>query len=206
MKFMMLSVLLFAIATSRLCAQEYEITFRSDGEDIALIELTITSDTATAKGGDVTERFDLKQQRWQHNESKQWVTLSQSEAWAKQSKEKASSSVVSIPEKMRSFIRWSLDPTFETTASDTTLTLTSGQVDYKIVVEKTDRDLTTYFQYAKLNAYKKAMTERKLPPFAELRLIEELEHRKMMPTSMEIRIPAITQAPTIQILIAAKVK
>ena len=203
-KYAMPSVLLFAMVTSHVFAQEFEITFKSDGEDIAVIDLTITSETATAIVGDVTERFDLTQQRWQHDESKQWVTLSQSETWAKDSKEKSRNSVDSIPEKMCPFIRWSLDPTFETTATDTTLTLTSGQVDYKIVARKTDGDLTNYFRYAKLNAYKKAMTERKLPPFAELRVIEELERRKMMPTSMEIRIPGVAGAPTIQILIAEK--
>jgi hypothetical protein len=73
-----------------------------------------------------------------------------------------------------------------------------------IVGQKTDRDLTHYFRYARLNAYKKAMTERKLPPFAELRVIEELERRKMMPTSMEVQIPGIAGAPTIKMLIATK--
>jgi hypothetical protein len=206
MKYSLLMVLPFAIVTSHLCAQEFEITFKSDGEKIAVIDLTITSETATARTGDVIERFDLKQLRWQHDESKEWVTLSQSEAWAKQSKEKSSNNVDSIPDKVRPFVRWSLEPTFKTTATDTTLTLISGQVDYKIVAQKTDGDLTNYFRYAKLNAYKKAMTERKLPPFAELAVIEELERRKMMPTSMEIRIPGIAGAPMIQVLMAAKAK
>jgi hypothetical protein len=192
--------------SSHLYAQEYEIKFKANGEELAVIELTISDDMATARVGDVTELFDLKQMRWQKDDSKEWVSLSQSETWAKQSKEKSSNSVTAAPEKTRPFIRWSLDPTFEITATDATLTLTSGQVDYKIAVEKTDRELTSYFRFAKLNAYKKAMTERKLPPYAELRVLEELERRKVMPRSMEIRIPGIPDSPSFQVLIAPKAK
>ena len=180
---------------SRLSAQEYTIDLESGGKRIAVIELSIDNDEATAKVGDVTERFDLKNQRWQHAESKQWVSLAQCEAWARQSKEKSTKSAASIPEKVRPFVEWSLSPKFKIEAKDSVITLTSGQVDYTITATKTDSDLTNYFRYARLNAYKKAMTERKLPPFAELEVLEELERRKLMPTSMEVRIPGIPDAP-----------
>ena len=114
--------------------------------------------------------------------------MSQCETWARQSKEKSSNSAVTIPEPIRSFVQWSLDPTFEVEETDTTLTLTSGQVDYTITGQKTDSDLTSFFLYARLNAYKKAMTERKLPPFAELKVLAELERRNMRPESMEVQI------------------
>lgn len=126
--------------------------------------------------------------------------MSQCENWARQSKEKSSSSAASIPENVRSFLLWTLDPTFEVVATDTTLTLTSGQVDYKITGTKTDSDLTNFFRYARLNAYKKAMTERKLLPFAELKVLEELERRKIEPESMEVRIPGIPDTPTFSMI------
>ncbi len=185
---------------SPLCAQEYNIEFESNGESIAIIELSIGSDEATAKVGDVTERFDLKNQRWQDTESKQWVSISQCESWAQRSKEKSSNSTASIPEEIRPFVRWSLVPTFKVESADTTLILTSGQVDYKIIGKTTDSDLTGFFRYARLNAYKKAMTEKKLPPFAELKVLEELERRKMLPKSMEVRIPGVPGAPTINLV------
>lgn len=198
------SVLLTMIVASRLCAQEYQITLESNDEEVAVVELSIRDGTASTKVGDAIERFDLKQQRWEDDESKQWVTLSQCEAWARQSKERSSKSKESIPETIRPFLLWSLDPTFEIAATDTTLTLTSGQVDYKIVGERTNADLKDYFRYSKLNAYKKAMTQKKLPPFAELRVIEELERRKLMPTSMDIEIPGVPGAPRLKARLAAK--
>lgn len=194
--------LVLSAATSLGQAEEYRINLQSNGEEIAIIELSINGDTAVAKVADITEQFDLKNQRWQHDESMQWVTLSQSEAWAKQSKEKSSKSSASVPDQIRGFVLWSLNPKFEITSAEGTLMLTSGQVDYKIAVEKSDSEVTNYFRYARLNAYKKAMTERKLPPFAELLVIEELERRKLMPKSMEVEIPGVPGSPSFTMLIS----
>ncbi len=190
----------FSVASSNL-AEEYKISLQSNGEEIAAIDLSIDGEMAIVKVEDVTERFDLKNQRWQHDESQQWVTLSQCKTWAQQSKEKSIKSINSAPAPSRSFLKWSLDPEFEITSSEETLTFSSGQVDYKITFEKTDRDLTNYYRYARLNAYKKAMTERKLPPFAELKVLDELERRKLMPRSMEINIPGVPKAPSFQMVI-----
>jgi hypothetical protein len=203
-----LLLLLLAIlaVVSRLSAQEYTIDLESGDKRIAVIELSIDNDEATAKVGDITERFDLKSQRWQDADSKQWVSLAQCEAWAKQSKEKSTKSATSIPEKVRPFVEWSLSPTFKIDEKDLVITMTSGQVDYTITATKTDRDLSNYFRYARLNAYKKAMTERKLPPFAELEVLEELERRKLMPTSMEVRIPGVPGAPEFKMVFSEKIK
>lgn len=197
---------LFAVlaVASRLSAQEYTIDLESGGKQMAVIELSIDKDEATAKVGDITERFDLKNQRWQHADSKQWVSLAQCEAWAQQSKDKSSKSAASIPEKIRPFVEWSLNPKFTVEVKDSAITLTSGQVDYAITATKTDRDLTDYFRYARLNAYKKAMIARKLPPFAELKVLEELERRKVMPKSMEVRIPGVPDAPEFKMIFSEK--
>lgn len=199
-------LLLFAmfLAASRLPAQDYTIKLESGGERLGTIELSIGQEEATCKVGDETERFDLKTQRWQDSLSKRWVSLEQCETWAKQSKEKSAKSKLSIPESVRPFIEWSLDPKFKVEASDAEIKLTSGQVDYKITVIKPGTDLTNYFRYARLNAYKKAMTERKLPPFAELEVLGELERRKLMPISMEVRIPGVPDAPELKIVITEK--
>jgi hypothetical protein len=185
-------------------AVEYKINLESNGEQIAVIELSIKSDTAISRVADMTERFDLKNQRWQHDESKEWVTLSQCDSWATQSKDKSRTSNASVPEHVRAFVEWSLDPKFEIESTQDMLTMTSGQVDYKIAVEKSDGD-SNYYRYARLNAYKKAMTERKLPPFAELLVLEELERRRLMPRSMEIQIPGVPGAPSIKMLISRQI-
>ncbi len=198
------AVMAVAIVASPTQADDYELSLRSNGEELAVIELSITDDTAVTKVADITERFDLKDQRWQHDETKQWVTLAQCENWAKLSKEKTSKSIAEIPEQSRAFVQWSTNPKFEVGVTEDCLTLTSGQIDYKIAVEKSDRDQTDYFRYAKLNAYKKSMTESKLPPFAELFVLQELERRKLMPKSMEVQIPGIPGAPSFNLVITAK--
>lgn len=181
-----------------LTGEEYRIDLSSNGAELAVVELTIEGDIATATIGGVAERFDLKQGRWQDEASGKWVTLAQCEQWAAQSKEKSKASVASIPPQVRPFVLWSLDPTFESKSTETSLTLTSGQVDYRIAGEKSNRDLFNYFRYAKLNAYKKAMTERKLPPFAELKAIEAMERSGMAPTSITVEITGVPGAPTIK--------
>jgi len=181
--------------------EEYTITLEANSEKIAEVALSIDGEQAVAKVDGITELFDLKNMRWQDEDTKRWVTLAQCEKWAKESKEESLSSTAQVPENVRAFGEWTLDPKFEIAATDDTLTLTSGKVDYQIAVEKTDRDLTNFFRYARLNAYKKAMTQRKLPPFAELLVNEELERRKLMPRSMEIAIPAVPGAPSLRMVV-----
>ena len=206
MKAQLAFAIMFSLLTiaSRLFAQDYSIDLESNGERIAVIDLSINETEAVAKVGDVTELFDLKNQRWQQAGSEVWVSLTQCELWATQNKEKTSRSTDSIPEKMRPFVSWSLDPTFDVTENDATLKLASGQVDYEMVVTKSDHKLTNYYRYAKLNAYKKAMTEKKLAPFAELKVLEELERRNVMLKSMEIKISGIEGAPAFKMNIRDK--
>ncbi len=196
------SIIAACLVFSTALADDYKLTLQANGEELAVIELSITDDKAIAKVGDITELFDLKEQRWQHDDTKQWVTLSESVSSTRKSKEKAEANLASIPETNREFFAWSLNPKFEVTATDDTLVLTSGQIDYKIKVEKFDSDPTNYFRYAKLNAYKKSITERKLPPFAELYALEELERRKLMPKKMEVDMPGIPGAPSFTLVVS----
>jgi hypothetical protein len=198
-------VVLLAVALPA-SVEKYDYRIELDGNEIAIMELSIDSESATATVEGFTEHFDLKNQRWQDDESKQWVTLKECEAWAKKSKEESSKSALTAPEDLREFIQWSLDPKFDIAFMGDTLTLTSGQVDYKIVVEKPTGDVTNYFRYARLNSYKKAMTEKKLAPFAELLVLEELERRKVLPKSMEVQITGVPEAPSFKITISDSAK
>lgn len=180
-------------------AQDYTIEFEANGETLAVVKLVIEKDVATTTVDGVIERFDLSKQSWWHDGFNQWVTLAQCEAWAEESKQRSTNSAASIPKAIRPFVLWSLDPQFEIAETKTSLTLTSGQVDYDIVVEQTEADLTAFFRYARLNAFKKAMAEKKLPPFAELRVIDELEVRQLKPLSMKVEVPGIPEAPAMKI-------
>ena len=179
MKYIFLLLVAFALLASRLNAQDYAISLQANGKKIATIDLSIGGDMAVAKMGETSERFNLKDKElaWLHEESKQWVTLQQCKQWAQQAKEKTMTSSESVPEEVRGFVEWSVEPAFKIAEKDSKIILTSGVVDYTVVGEKSDHDLRPYFRYARLNAYKKAMTERKLPPFAELLVIKELESR-----------------------------
>jgi hypothetical protein len=202
-----MTLVLFVSATVSIASgQEFTINGELDGNETDVVQLSIKDDMAITKCNGVTEHFDLKNQRWQHEETKQWVTLAECESWAKQSKEKSENSSIEVPDEIRTFINWSLDPKFEINSSEGKLELISGQVDYRIEVEKSDRDYTNFYRYAKLNAYKKAMTLRKVLPFAELATLQELEKRKLFPKSMEIKIPGAKGSPTIKMTITQVTK
>ena len=183
-------------------AQDYKINVQPDGGEAVVVDVSIGDGIAVTKVGNATELFDLKQQRWQNDDTKKWVSLPECEAWAKQLAEKTRKKPDSLPEKIRPFILWSCDPTFDVETVGDTITMTSGQIDYKIVGEKSDSDLTPYFRYARLNAFKKAMTEGKLPPFAELRVLDELERRRLIPRTMDIQIPGVPEAPSFTMTIS----
>ncbi|MCC6510863.1 MAG: hypothetical protein IT423_17305 [Pirellulaceae bacterium] len=187
-----------------LCGEEYGIKLLANGSEIATIALVIENDIATATVGDSKEHFDLKKNQWQDETTGKWVTFAQCEDWAAQSKKKSALSSATVPPQVRAFVAWSLNPTYETKSTKTSLVLTSGQVDYRITGTKSERDLSNYFKYAKLNAYKKAMTERKLPPFAELEAISAMERHGIVPTSITVEMPGVPRAPRIKMEIDYK--
>jgi hypothetical protein len=83
--------------------------------------------------------------------------------------------------------------------SDEALRLTSGQVDYVIEGVASTVNMDGYFRYAVINAYKKAMTERKLPPFAELKAIEEMKSLGHIPRTISVTIPGVPGSPVIML-------
>ena len=192
---------LFTIQLTSVIAggQDLKIKLSSNDQEIAAIDVAIHDGFAVAKINGETQRFDVREPSWQDENSKRWVKLSQCENWAKNLKEKSANSKAEVPKEMREFVAWSLDPKFEINVKDSTLYFKSGQVDYKIDTVKTDRDLTDFYKYAKLNAYKKAMTQRQTPPFAELKVNEELERRNLIPKMMEIQIPGVPGSPKIKV-------
>jgi len=188
-------------------ADEYTLRIYANEQELGVVALTVDADVAIANAGSVSERFDLKNQRWQQDETKQWVTMAECKEWQKNSEEKTRRSQVSVPAEMRSFIAWTLNPIFKVEEDNQTLRLTSGHVDYVIVADKAEADVTSYFRYARLNAYKKVMTgASKFPIYPELKVLDELERRKLLPASMEIRIPAVKGAPRLRIEIIRKAR
>jgi len=83
------TICLFELLAPVLQGEEYRINLRSNDEEIAVIDLKIDNGLATATSGDIKEEFDLKGLRWQDEKSGRWVSLSQCEKWASDSKEKS---------------------------------------------------------------------------------------------------------------------
>jgi hypothetical protein len=195
-----LSVLLLVTCyPAGVTAADFKIDFKVDGKSVSVFELMIGGEMAQTKVGDEIERFDLKNQTWLDPKTSQWISLSQCRDWAEQSKAKSLTSAKGAPENIRPFLLWSLDPTFQVEKTDDVLRLTSGQVDYVIQGKASQTETEMYFRYAVLNAYKKAMTERKLPPFAELKAIEEMKKLGHIPRLMTVTMPGIPKSPKIEI-------
>jgi hypothetical protein len=193
-------------SASSLHVVDLTVALKSNEQTLANILLKIEGDFATATVAGETERFNLKDMSWLDGTTGKWISLDQCKAWAAQSKEKSLASANAAPVQMRPFLLWSLDPTFKVINSDGTLRLTSGQVDYLIEGEASKADVGGYFRYAVLNAYKKAMTERKLPPFSELRAIDEMKALGHIPRRISVKIPGVQGAPELEIEITDKTR
>jgi hypothetical protein len=175
------------------------IEFKANRQTVAEIRLNITADQATATVAGETERFNLKEMSWLDERTSQWITITRCKEWADQSKAKTKKSADSVPAQVRPFLLWSLEPTFKVAKSNDTLRLTSGQVDYVIEGQASKTNVDGYFRYAVLNAYKKAMTEKKLPPFSELKAIEEMKTLGRIPRKISVTMPGIPGSPAIDL-------
>jgi hypothetical protein len=184
--------------TGQALAGELKIDLKIEGQPTVEIVLKIEGDMATAKVGDEAEQFNLKDQSWLDPKSGKWTTLTECKEWAEQSKAKTRSFADAAPEYLRAYFLWSIDPKFEVKKDMDTLRLTSGQVDYEIAGQSSKADVDAYYRYAVLNAYKKAMTERRVPPYAELKAVSEMKKLGHIPRRIVVTVPGIPDAPKIE--------
>ena len=195
-----LFVLVIAICMScpLLHATDYEITANFNNAIILPITLNIKDGTAISKTMEVTETFDVKDQRWLHDETEKWVTLEESEDIMKKAKERSQEQLKTKPKEETDFVRWALNPEFEITEEDGAIIFKSGRVDYRCEVTKPKYDATDFYRFARLNSCKKAIVQRRVPPYAELKVLEELEKRKVIPSKMRIEIVGIKGGPIVE--------
>ena len=189
---------LMSVSAVRARAVDFVINLKANKESMAEIHLKIEGDFATTTVAEMTEQFNLKEMSWLDDNSKQWVTLARCKAWAERSKANSLKSVDSAPAEVRQFLLWSLNPTFKVDKSNDTLRLTSGQVTYVIESGASTTDMDGYFRYAVLNAYKKAMIERKFLPFSELKAIAEMKALGSIPRKISVAIPGIPRSPSFE--------
>ena len=197
----------FLLINAKGLSQEYIITLESYGVKSGVIELTIKDNKATSTMNGVKEEFDLKNMKWKDQNSEKWISIEDCKKWTEQSKNKTLQNISKqkLPDNIKAFIEWSLDPKFNESKENFKLSLISGKVDYVIEGKLSDKGASEYYKYAILNAYKKAMTQGKLPPFSELKAIESMIKLEYIPEKISVNIPVIPQAPKITLKINKKI-
>jgi hypothetical protein len=178
---------------------DFKVVLKVDKKTVAEMNLTIEGDSAIVRVEEETERYDLKDMSWLDEETGRRITIAQAKEWAAQSKAKALKNLDSAPADIRQFLSWSLEPTFKVSKSENVLRLTSGQVDYVIEGEASRASVDGYYRYAVLNSYRKAMTLKKAPPFAELKALEEMKALGRIPQRMSVTMPGVPKAPAFDI-------
>lgn len=150
------------------------------------VVLRIDGDRATVKeeGDDVVEQFNLKDMSWLNSDTGNWVTLAQCQAWAKQAKTDAEKN--EDPEFSHAFWLWSLDPVFEVERKGDVLRLKSDHVEYVVDGAGPRAEFDKYYRYLFLNAYKKAILDKKPPPLYELKAISEMVKLGRIPKSYTV--------------------
>ena len=169
----------------------------SAGDEGAEVDVFFVGDAAIQLNNDdppsVLVHYDLKDMSWRDPPKKQKVRLADGVAWAEASAKKSRQSLQKVADpKTKKFAALTLDPSFETKLDGETLVMTNEAFEYRISSDQkfAEGQKTRFFAYDHLNAYRKAMTDRKLPPFAQLVVTKELEKRAMIPSRLELTIRA----------------
>ncbi|WP_395741912.1 hypothetical protein [Prosthecobacter sp.] len=197
-------VTLFNSCKRSATGDKLQVDVKAGGELVANFTLTVDASQAVAEAEGQRELFNIREMSWLEPSTGQWVSLDRCKAAADQSKAQALVSAVSAPATMKAFLLWSLNPSFEVQEANGVLKLTSGQMDYVIEGVASQKNAERYFDYAVLNAYKKAMTDQGMPPFAELQALAEMRKLGCIPRKIAVTFPGMPEAPGIVMEISEK--
>jgi hypothetical protein len=135
--------------------------------------------------------FDLAGKSWRDAGSERSVTLREAEEWAEASRKRTLASLESVKDdRQRAFLQAMLDPALQASERDGRLVLQNDVVSFAITPAEAVPAawLDHLAAYDRLNAYHKAMTERGLPPFTQLAVLDELTRRRIWPRSIEMTV------------------
>ena len=135
--------------------------------------------------------YDLERMAWHDNDRKAWIDMASCRAWEKASIEKTRESLASSRDaEVNAFVEAAIDPRFNVQLNQNgTLTISNSHLTYSIIpdedfaLEQTER----YFAYDRLNAFHKALTEKQLPPTAQLEVDNILLQKQVFPKQMNGR-------------------
>ena len=186
-----------------------EITIDVAGQSV---ECSILFDSHYAFEYDIDDHdkllavFDLEEMSWTEFDPPREVHLKDCEMWNRISVEKSRKSLSKVTDaKLKHFLETMIDPKFEIKKTENSITLENDVIAYHISSPLTVSPFqrTQFFKYDRLNAYRKAMHERKLPPTAQLVVDDEMEKSKFVPGEIEVTIE--TPKDPIQFVIKSQI-
>ncbi len=187
-----------ASAPARIGPFKFEITLIAGNDSLQFAAFFRDHYAIEFEPGDETKVaavYDLVAMSWQEFDPPRKVTMADCESWGKATTEisRKSLSKSSDPELTR-FVKSLLDPQFDVTSSEDAITLANDVLTYRISnpMPLDSHQRQRFFAYDRLNAYRKAMTDRKLPPFPQLAVDDELEHRQFAPGTIKLTIATPT--------------
>ncbi len=135
--------------------------------------------------------YDLDAMSWRQFSPPRTITLKNCEVWQKANSESLQETLAKFSDpKLKRFIELTLEPRFETTRDEDTIELKNEAMRYRmsdpIPLDADQRK--HFFAYDRLNAYRKAMVDRKLPPAAQLAVDSELERQDFVPGITELTV------------------
>lgn len=121
--------------------------------------------------------YDLANDSWICETFKKVIALPDCEMWAKKSSELTMESIRKSTDKEAiEFTNSLIKPNFVVELKNEVLTISNSHLTYilsaPINVDPKRKD--RFFKYDKLNAYRKAMIQKQVPPFAQIRVDEEV--------------------------------
>ncbi len=131
--------------------------------------------------------YDLDKEMWHEVRKSEAVDMAKVRAWLKRSEERTAKSLENpgLSAEVKRLAKAMLQPDFQVSASGNVLTLKNEFMAYQVTgVPIAGQGKIGLFAWDRLNAYRKAMLERKLPPHPQLAVTAELEKRRLFPAQM----------------------
>ena len=152
-------------------------------------------DTATGIRWEHALLFDLDRMAWYDAAQQRWVDLKSGQAWEKATLERTKRNLaLSSDEQTRAFIQAITDPQFDVQKEDDgTIVISNSHLTYSIIpAQKISPELLERFlAYDVLNAYNKAIEEKKLPPTPQVAVDDILAQHKILPWKMTAKIKTL---------------
>lgn len=171
------------------------MTVEDNAGNVLGANIIFDADKAYEYGPEITETpdavFDLGRQEWIDIGSSRRITLASAQAWAEVSKSRTLASLGQAPDPdTRAFAQSLIQPEFVITESPSALVLKSRFLSYtaSAPLPLNPGQLRALWAYDELNAYRKAMGQRQMPPFTQLKVTQILKEKGMYPGSLVMTI------------------